>query len=125
MECDSQKLKSGRCLGRFLLPSEAFAAKYRSSLGGTEGQGSFFSAARADSNRLLFCKVTGCSVGRCALLLAGLAPFGKICELFIVEEKLLSCGKNKIAAAVHALQHSVLEFHWVPLSAPNRKALQP
>jgi hypothetical protein len=31
-----------------------------------------------------------------------------------VEEKLLSGGKNKILAAIHALQHCVLEFHGFP-----------
>jgi hypothetical protein len=31
-----------------------------------------------------------------------------------VEEKLFSSGKDKILAAIHALQHCVLEFHGIP-----------
>jgi hypothetical protein len=51
------------------------------------------------------------SQNRNSLRFAGLAPFGFVSELLIVEEQLLPGGKNEIRAAVNALQHLILEFH--------------
>jgi hypothetical protein len=51
------------------------------------------------------------SENRNSLRFAGLAPFGFVSELLIVEEQLLPGRKNEIRAAVNALQHLILEFH--------------
>lgn len=51
------------------------------------------------------------SQNRNPLRFAGLAPLGFVPELLIVEEQLLPGGKDKIRAAVNALQHLILEFH--------------
>jgi hypothetical protein len=37
--------------------------------------------------------------------------FGVVLELLIVEEELFACCKNKLSAAVNALQDSIGEFH--------------
>jgi len=46
-----------------------------------------------------------------ALRLALLAALGVVRELFVVEKNLLAGCKNKIGAAVNALQDSIREFH--------------
>jgi hypothetical protein len=46
-----------------------------------------------------------------ALRLALLAALGVVLELFIVEEDLLARRKNKLGAAVDALQYSIRKFH--------------
>jgi hypothetical protein len=46
-----------------------------------------------------------------SLRLAGLAPFGFVFELLVVEEKLLAGGENEITPAVDALQYLVLKLH--------------
>ena len=52
-----------------------------------------------------------CSKIRNPLRLAGLAPFGFVRELLIVEKHLFPGGKNKVRPAVDALQHLVLKLH--------------
>lgn len=54
-----------------------------------------------------------------ALALTGLATFRFVLELFIVEEQLFAGGKDEVCAAVYALQHLVLEFHFELASRPN------
>ena len=46
-----------------------------------------------------------------AFCLAGLAAFGFVLELFVVEEKLFARREEKLRAAIDALQQPVLEFH--------------
>jgi len=46
-----------------------------------------------------------------ALVLAGLAAFGFILKLLVVEKELFPGGKNKFCAAIYALQNLILEFH--------------
>jgi len=55
--------------------------------------------------------VAGRRQNRHAPRLAGLAPFGFVSELLIVEKRLLPGREDKIHAAVNALQHLVPEFH--------------
>jgi hypothetical protein len=43
--------------------------------------------------------------------LAGLATFGFVLEVFIVEEQLFAGRKDEVSAAVNTLQNLVLEFH--------------
>jgi hypothetical protein len=58
---------------------------------------------------------------RRALRLAVLATLGFVLKLFIVEEELFASGKNEVVTAIHALQVSVLEFHF--RSPPPRDGL--
>lgn len=99
--------------------SKAFAAKHGPTLSWTEWKGGFFPAIGAKDHGFLLDKAIRRSLS-CGgtLLFAGFASFRQILELFIVEEKLFSGGKNKVVAAIHALQHSVLEFHGIPFR-PN------
>jgi hypothetical protein len=46
-----------------------------------------------------------------ALALAVFAAFWLILELFIVEEKLLTCGEDEICSTIHAFQNLILELH--------------
>jgi len=58
---------------------------------------------------------------RRALRFAILATLGFVLELFIVEEELFAGGKNEVVTAIHALQASILEFHF--RSPPPRDGL--
>jgi hypothetical protein len=59
-------------------------------------------------------------VGR-ALRLAIFAALGFILELFVVEKELFAGGKDEFVTAIHALQVSILEFHF--RSPPPRDGL--
>jgi hypothetical protein len=48
---------------------------------------------------------------RTRLALHTVAVLGVVLELFIVEEQLLTRSKNKLGAAIAALQDSVYKFH--------------
>jgi hypothetical protein len=94
--------------------AEAFAAQDGSALSGAEGDRGRFAALRAHG--LGFDFGTTLARGRDsergdAFGFTGFAAFGFVAELFIVEEQLFSGGEDEVAAAVNALQHSVLEFH--------------
>lgn len=56
-----------------------------------------------------------------ALRLAVLTAFRLVLELFVVEEELFTGGKYEVITAIHALQVSVLEFHF--RSPPPRYGL--
>jgi hypothetical protein len=107
--------QSGGRYGPALL--EAFTAEYRAALRRPEWNGGFLAALRAGSPGLDFCVMKvlsrrGWSAEHGdALGLAGLAAFGFVLELFVVEEKLLAGGENKVCTAVDTLQHLVLKFH--------------
>jgi hypothetical protein len=96
-----------------LLP-KAFTAQNRAALGWAEGDGSVFSALRADRAGFHFGKTVTSGGGtnhRDTLRLAGPTVLGFILELFVVEEQLFAGGENEIGIAIDALQHLVLEFH--------------
>jgi hypothetical protein len=86
---------------------ETRAAQHRPALSRLEGNCRFFAALRAVGPR--FRTSPRAPVG--ALGLALLAALGVILELFIVKEKLFARGKDKLIAAVCALQDSVGKFH--------------
>ena len=58
-----------------------------------------------------------------ALRLACFTTFRFVLELFVVEEQLFACGKDKVRAAVDALQYLVLEVHPSPHSPPTSRSL--
>ena len=93
---------------------------------GLERDGCFFAASGTGGARLhLLVEIaaagTAMSHIRRTLRLAILATLGLVLELFIVEKELFACGKNEIVAAIHALQASILEFHF--RSPPPRDGL--
>jgi hypothetical protein len=96
---------------------EAFPAKHWTSLRRSEGHRSLFAALRAHSSGLgsrrtvMSSARVGGSENRHSLRLAALASLGFVAELLIMEKQLLAGRKDKIRAAVNALQHLVLEFH--------------
>ncbi|MCU1285824.1 MAG: hypothetical protein JWO13_2174 [Acidobacteriales bacterium] len=107
----------GRSCGR-TFPLETFAAQYRTTLRRLERDSGFFAASGTGCARFHFLvEIAPASAGTmshigCALRLAVLATLRLVFELFIVEEELFACGKNEIVTAIHALQASVLEFHF-------------
>jgi hypothetical protein len=109
------------CAGCSLLFPETVAAKHGPPLGGTERNGRFLPAVRADSRGFRFAR--GRYLGGRAFLLAGLAPFRLVRESLLMEKPLFSGREGEIRAAVHALQLSVLEFHGIdPLSTQTHNA---
>jgi hypothetical protein len=86
---------------------ETRAAQYRPALRGTEGDGCLLATCRAVSAR--FSAHTRASVR--TLSLALLASLGIVFKLFIVEEKLLTGGEDKLVTAIYALKDSILKFH--------------
>jgi hypothetical protein len=46
-----------------------------------------------------------------ALRLALLAALGVVLEVFVVEEQLLTCGKDKFRTAVNTLENLIRKFH--------------
>jgi len=100
----------------FLLLAEALPAEHGSPLGRPERQNSLLATARANCNRFLLRKAlpSALTLTRGALLFAVLAAFRQVLELLVVEENLLPCGKDEVFPAIHALEHSVLEFHGFP-----------
>ncbi len=77
------------------------------SLSRAKGHGCFRSAFGADRARLR----AGARVARHAFCFTGLAVFGVVGELFFVEKKLLSGGKDKFIPASDALERPIPEFH--------------
>lgn len=92
---------------------EALTAKHRSPLRRFEGHSGFLAALRAVRPGLSFCIVAGScnSQRRSTLRFTILATFGFVLKLLVVEKQLFPSGKDEVRAAVHALQHLVLEFH--------------
>jgi hypothetical protein len=56
-----------------------------------------------------------------AFFLALFTALGFILELFVVEKELFAGGKDEFVTAIHALQVSILEFHF--RSPPPRDGL--
>ena len=92
---------------------EARAAQHRAALRRLERNGRFRAAFAADGTS--FCPYPSPGTG-CALDLALLASLGIVLELFVMEEELLSRGKDEIISAVHALQYFVDELHTFTLT---------
>jgi hypothetical protein len=98
---------------------KALPAEDRSPLCGLERDGGLLTALRASRSsfglggRLSW---DGRSQNRNALRLACFTTFGFVLELLVVKEQLFACGKNKVRAAVDALQYLVLEVHPSPHS---------
>ena len=82
-------------------------AQHGPALGRLEGNRGGFTALRAGGPG--FRTHFGAPAG--TLRLALLAMLGVVFELFVVEEELLAGCKNKLGAAVDALQDSVRIFH--------------
>jgi len=100
----------------FLL--EALAAEYRPALGGLKRHCGLFAALRAIGTGFHFRISTrsGDPQRRCPLPLAGLAAFGLVLELFVVEEELFPGCEYELGTAVYTLQDLVLEFHKAPFN---------
>jgi hypothetical protein len=90
---------------------ETCPAKYRTSLGGPEGDGSFASPLGAN-RRGLNSPGRSAAFGRTvlALGLAGLAPLGLVFEIFFVVKLLLSRSEREIRSAVDAFKCPILKF---------------
>jgi hypothetical protein len=86
---------------------EALAAEDRTALGGLEGNRSFPPTLRARGHGFAFRKSAARTL---SFGLAGFAAFGFIFEVLIVEEMLLSRGKNKICSAIYTLKDSILKL---------------
>jgi len=86
---------------------EADAAEHRPALRRPEGNRRLLAALRAVDARLR--AYPGAAAH--TLGLAHFAVLGVVLELFIVEEQLLTRSKNKLGAAIAALQDSVYKFH--------------
>jgi hypothetical protein len=106
------------CCRRTLL-LEALPTKYRTSLCGLKGHGSFRTASRTGSSRF---RPHSCGRSGSPLGLALFASLRIVFELLIVKEDLFAGGKNEIVAAVHALQDLIDEFHG--LFSPLREQLR-
>jgi hypothetical protein len=95
-------------------------------LRGLEWDGRFLATSGTGGARLHFLVEVAAAgtamshVGR-TLRLAILATLGFVLELFVVEEELFAGGKDKVVTAIHALQVSILEFHF--RSPPPRDGL--
>ena len=102
---------------------ETFAAKYRTSLGGTERYGRFFSASRTVGGRFHAFpsdrgtrRRAGCSFG-----LARFASLRLVLEILVGEEELFTSSPNELGAAIYASERLVLELHRsFPLIDPAR-----
>ena len=92
---------------------EALPAEDRPALRGFEGNRRLLAAAGAIGSGLHSGVVSRrrAPQGRGAFRLAGFATFGLVLELLVMEEQLFSGGKDKLGAAVDALQNPVLIFH--------------
>jgi hypothetical protein len=95
-------------------------------LRGLERDRGFLTASGTGGARLHFlvevaAAGTAMSHIRRTLRLAILATLGFVFKLFIVEKELFTGGKNEVITAIHALQASVLEFHF--RSPPPRDGL--
>jgi len=96
---------------------KALATEDRPPLSRLEWDGGFFPALRAGSPSFDFGirgsgTWSGCSTEHGdAFGLTGLAPFGFVLELFVVEEQLFSGREHEVGPAIDALEYLVLEFH--------------
>ena len=111
--CGRVKVNLRGSSGRLAL-LEAFTAKHRTSLRRLKGHRGFPLATGADGFRfhpLISAAVLRKSQSLGALAFAGLAAFGFVLELFIVEEELFPGSENKISATIDALENLVLELH--------------
>src|SRR5258707_9868978 len=115
------KLETSCALRRAHRPAllEAFPAKHRPALCGTEGNCGFLPALRAVGLRFRAHRrgVTTAALG--ALGLASFAAFRFVFEAFVGEKHLFAGGKNEFSTALRALQHLVVVFH-DPLSPWSR-----
>ena len=86
---------------------EAFPAKYRPPLRGSEGDGSFFPTLRAVG----FCfraRLRGVSPAFGALRFAGFTSFGLVLKALVRKEHLLAGGEHELGTALRALPHLVV-----------------
>jgi hypothetical protein len=92
---------------------KALATKHRTALSWLKRDRGFLAALRAVGPRFRLGVVArSCNAQRRGTLrLTDLAPFRFVLELFVVKEQLFPSGEDEVRAAVHALQHLVLEFH--------------
>jgi len=103
--------------GHVSLLGETFATEDRTALRRLERDGGFFAALGAGSARFHPGKVVRITRGlrggknRDPLGLAGLAAFGLVFELLVVEKQLFSGGEDELSAAVDAGQYSILKLH--------------
>jgi hypothetical protein len=88
---------------------ETGPAEHGTSLRGLKGNGGFRGALRTDGPG--FCTHAVAGSGH-ALDFALFATFGIVLELFIVEEELLTSGKNEVVTAVRTFQNLVDEIHY-------------
>ncbi len=112
--------------GRLPLIAKALPAQDWAVLRGAERNGSLLAALRADGGSLDagVSLALRCADSRKAFRFAGLAAFGFVTKLLIVEEKLFTRGENKISTAIHALQGPILELHassYGPSAARNTR----
>src|SRR5229473_5503810 len=96
---------------------EAFPAKHRPPLCGTEGDGGFLPALRAVCFRFRAHRggVAAATAALGAFCLATFAALGFVFEPLVGEKHLFAGGKNELSAALRTLQHSIVIFH-EPLS---------
>jgi hypothetical protein len=100
---------------------ETLPAQNRAPLRRLEGYGCFRAAGGTIGSRL--CPNSGAS--RSPLGLAQFAPLGVILELLVVEEKLFTGSKYKIAAAIAAFQGLIAEFHGLPPNCATLRVRSP
>jgi len=86
---------------------KADAAQNRPSLRGLERNSGCSAALGASGPRL--CAHLGATTN--ALRLTLLAVFRIVLKLFVMEEELLACCKDKIRAAIYTFQGSISKFH--------------
>ena len=99
--------------GRLPLIAKTLPAQDWAVLRGAERDGSLLAALRADGGSLDagVSLALRCADRRKAFRFAGLAAFGFVTELLVVEEKLFSSGEDEVSPAIDALQSPVLELH--------------
>jgi len=88
-------------LGRAFAAQEALPAEHRASLSRLEGNRGFPPALRAGGGGFRLALSSGRAA--LALILASLAPFGFVLEVFVVEEVLFSRREYEFCSAVYAL----------------------
>jgi hypothetical protein len=103
---------------------EAFPAVHRSALSRFEGHGGFTAALRARGHGFGLSE-TATPWGTLTLHFARLAAFGFVLKTLVVEEVLLSRGKNKLCATIRALHGSILKLrHHYRSRGPTQASLR-
>src|SRR5581483_867852 len=94
------------CSGSLLFLLKTGAAQDRPVLRGLEGNSCLFAAFGAGGSGLGAHTGSGAALG-----FALFATLGIVAKLLIVEEDLFACGEDKLRAAIHANQDSIVKYH--------------